>query len=146
MTDIRENQPFLNYAHQAVDEAVKAFLQEGLARHEIVLMGYSQGACLTADYAFNNPARYKAILCFTGGLIGQEGTTWEPHGSFGQCPVFISTSHTNEWVPASRVAETSRIFRAMDADVQEVIYKNRPHEISEDEIVRVQLLLNHLLP
>ena len=141
MANAEENQPHLNYALEVVEKAHKKLNDLGYSNDRIIFMGFSQGACLIAQYALLNPDKYKSIFILTGGYIGQENINWDFDGDFQATPVYLTTSEIDEWVPAGRTKETAAEFEKMNAQVELQIFKNRPHEVSDDEIQQVRKYL-----
>jgi predicted esterase len=138
MMPLADNQPWLDHAHEAVATSIERFTALGLAPSQVVLVGFSQGACLLADFIYRNPTHYKAVCCFTGGLPGEAGSVWPPTGSLSQTPIFLSSSEVDEWVPPARVRETAAVFEQMQGQVSCHIYANRPHEVCEEELAAVR--------
>lgn len=141
MAPIEENEPRLSQALEAYDHWVETITNHGVDRERIVLMGFSQGACLTAEYAVRNPTRYGGLIILTGGAIGPPGTTWDPDGSLENTPAFLGTSDVDEWVPVERVHETTALFRRLGADVTERVYEGMGHLVSDDEVAEIRRLL-----
>ena len=83
----------------------------------LVLGGFSQGACLAAEYALRNPRRYGGLLLFTGGYIGPPGWFPSRSGSFAGTPCFLGTADPDDWVPVWRVHETASVLGALGASV-----------------------------
>lgn len=135
------NEPALSRALARYDQLVAELLAGGLPAERLVLAGFSQGACLTAEYALRHPARYGGVILFTGGLIGPPGTTWEPAGSFGGTPIIIGGSTADPFVPAWRMRESAAVFRAMGAVVTERYYQGTDHLVSDEEIAAAQIIL-----
>ena len=131
---IEKNEPRLSRALEVVDGIVYRLLANGVSKDRIVLAGFSQGACLAAEYAVRHAARYGGILLFTGGLVGPPGTRWEYEGSFGGTPVFFGTSDVDEFVPEERVRESAEVFERMGANVSLRVYPNMDHAVNDDEI------------
>jgi predicted esterase len=104
-------------------------------------MGFSQGACLALEFAGRHARRYGAVVGFSGGLIGPDGTTRDYAGSLAGTPVFLGCSDCDPHIPAARVMESAGVFERMGADVHLQLYKNMPHTISNDEVDRVGALL-----
>jgi predicted esterase len=126
-----------------VDEAVRQLEAAGLDRAQIVLLGFSQGACLACEYVYRNPGRWGGLLALTGGLIGPEGMTWPtPARSLSGTPVLMTNGDVDPWVPLARTRVSADVFRAMGAGVAERVYPGRPHEVVEDEVVAVRALLD----
>ena len=113
----------------------------GYKTEEIVLLGFSQGACVVSQFALLNPDRYRAVVVFTGGYLGEEGVEWAFSGDFQQTPVYVSTSEVDEWVPPSRARETAMAFERLNARVTLDIFEHRPHEVSQEEIERVASMI-----
>ncbi len=129
------NEPWLSSALNLINEIVEEFRLKGIASEHIYLLGFSQGACLTLEFAARNAQKYGGIVAFTGGLIGDKLYPENYKGDFSNTPVWLSTGDHDPHVPLNRVHDTSDILNAMNADVEIEVYKNRPHTIIEDEIV-----------
>src|SRR5690606_5954177 len=102
----------------------------------IFFAGFSQGACLTLEFVTRNARRWGGVAAFTGGLIGDRIYADNYRGDFAGTPVFIGSSDPDAHVPVERVKETTRILKEMGASVEEKIYRDMGHTISEDEIRR----------
>jgi phospholipase/carboxylesterase len=134
MAPAAQNQPALDSALEQVDELVKSILDQGIPSRHIYLLGFSQGACLTAEFATRHAQPYGGLLIFTGGLIGQQLDTSNYQGNFEGTPVLITTGDPDPHVPVSRVEETVKIMEEKEAVVTKKIYKGRPHTILEEEL------------
>ncbi len=135
------NQPWLNSAIDVIDETVNDLSKMGFDRSKIVLLGFSQGACLALEYAARNAHRYGGVIAFTGGLIGDNIQSETYNGSFDQTPVFIGTSDPDPHVPIERIHETVDQLNKMNADVNLKVYKNMGHTITMEEILQANKLL-----
>jgi predicted esterase len=145
MGPIDINEPFLSHAIDDCDRAVEEASEHGSVR--VAIVGFSQGACLAAEYALRRPGRCAALVMFTGGLIGPPGTAWRlasPATSLGGLPVLVTGSEIDEWVPAARVRETADVLKTLGADVRCRIYTDRPHIVGDEEIVEARKLLEHV--
>lgn len=136
-----QNEPWLSSALKLLDKVVQDVRQKGIKNEAIYLLGFSQGACLTLEFAARNAVKYGGIATFTGGLIGERIYSENYSGDFMSTPVFIGTSDPDPHVPVERVNLTAEIFRKMNAEVTLKIYKNMGHTISQDEIDSVNELL-----
>lgn len=128
------NQPGLSSGLSVIRNLVERVEGEGIPRERIILLGFSQGACLTAEFAYRHPGRYGGVVVYSGGLQGPLGTEWGPNGSMEGTPVFLGCSDIDGHVPEVRVHETAEVFRAMGAEVTERIYPGMGHLVNEDEI------------
>jgi predicted esterase len=133
MAPIPENEPGISSGiavlHALIDEAVAA----GVPAEHVVLLGFSQGACLASTAAQRRPQRYGGVVLFSGGLIGPPGTIWREEGGFQGTPVFLGCSDGDAHVPESRVRETAAVFERMGAVVTMRIYPGMGHLVNEDE-------------
>ncbi|MFM0239774.1 alpha/beta hydrolase [Paraburkholderia phytofirmans] len=142
MDPVEENQPMLDHALACVDHAIRQALAKGYTHDRIALVGFSQGACLLSEYMFRNPARWRALIAWTGGLIGPAGMQWPVRADqLKGVPVLLSNGDADPWVPLSRSRETADVFRAMGALVSERVYPARDHGIIDDEIGQARVLL-----
>jgi predicted esterase len=144
MEPVEKNEPYLSYALEVCDDLVNELIGEGIPKRQIVLAGFSQGACLVAEYAAQHADRYGGILLFTGGLIGPPGTRWDYGGSFDGTPVFLGTSDVDEFVPEERVRESARVFESMGANVTLRVYPGMDHVVNDDEIAFAKDILRRI--
>jgi len=137
------NQPHLDLALAAVDAQVRQLEAAGIDRTQIVLLGFSQGACLACEYIYRNPGRWGGLLALTGGLIGPEGTVWPAsEGSLAGTPVLMTNGDSDPWVPLARTRASADVFRAMGASVAERVYPDRAHDVVADEVATVRGFLD----
>jgi predicted esterase len=139
------NEPHLRWALERIEAAVSDLEEHGVRRDRVALVGFSQGACLAAEYVFRSPSRWGAVAALTGGLIGPPETTWEPSGGLAGTPVLFATSDADKWVPLERVKKTAEVFRSMRAEVDLRVYPGRSHRVSDEEIEATRGLLARLL-
>lgn len=137
----RQNEPWLSSALEMLKNLVVGLIDSGIKQEEIYLLGFSQGACLTLEFAARNAKRYGGVIAFTGGLIGDRIRSENYQGDFMNTPVFIGTSDPDPHVPLERVNSTSEVLRKMNAEVTLKVYKNMGHTISQDEISSANSLI-----
>lgn len=142
MADIASNEPGISSGIAVLNALVARVEQAGIPRSRIVLAGFSQGACLTSEYAIRHPSRYGGVLIFTGGAIGPEGTVWNSAGDFKGTPVFLGCSDRDAHVPEARARDTADAFRRLGADVTLRIYPGMGHLVNDDEIAFAQGVLD----
>lgn len=139
---VEHNQPYLAYALEMVHTRVIELQAHGVPLRRIVLIGFSQGACLAAEYAARHAARYGGIILFTGGLIGSQGTTWEYPGDFDGTPMLVGGAEADGWVPLWRMHESVGVFRHMGARVQTHFYPGDSHLVSGAEIAAARAIVH----
>jgi predicted esterase len=145
MAPIAHNEPALSRSLASLADLVDDLIGGGIAANRIVLGGFSQGACLAAEFMVRHPRRYAAAFILTGGLIGPTGTIWPEPKALTGVPVYLSGSEIDAWVPAARVRETEKHLRASGAIVTSRIFERREHLVSDEEIVAVRDLLNGVI-
>ena len=141
LSRIEQNEPGLSSALLVIEGLVQQFEQQGVPADRVVLMGFSQGACLTLEFAARHARRYAAIAGFSGGVIGPPGTPRDYPGWFDSTPVFIGCSDVDPHIPVERVRESAEVYRRMGAAVDERIYTGMGHTINQAEIDAVRNLL-----
>ena len=142
MADTATNEPWLSSALRALDRVVSEAIARGVATERIVLLGFSQGACLMSEYAAGHAARYGGVVIFSGGLIGPPGTAWNYGGSFDGTPVFLGCSDPDAHVPRARVEESAAVFTRMGASVDMRVYPGMGHLVNDDEVSAARELLD----
>jgi predicted esterase len=115
---------------------------DGVSPDRIVLLGFSQGACLSLEFAARHAVRYAGIVALSGGLIGPPGTPRDYAGSFDGTPVLLGCSDIDPHIPLERVHESAAVFRRMGAAVDERIYPRMGHTVNGDEIGAVEAMLS----
>jgi predicted esterase len=137
---IESNEPYLSSALDMLAGLLNRVL-ETVPAERVVLLGFSQGACLTLEFAARNARRYGAVVGLSGGLIGPDGTPRDYPGQFDATPVFLGCSDVDPHIPKQRVLDTAEVFKAMGATVSVRLYPGMPHTVSEDELTVVRMLL-----
>ena len=135
LAPISANEPWLTGALQAVDRVVETAINRGIPTERIGLLGFSQGACLTLEYAARHPKRYGAVIGFSGGLIGDDdGIREDLSGNLAETPVFLGCSDQDFHIPESRVHQADMVLSRMEANVTKRIYQGMGHTINADEL------------
>ncbi len=142
LAPIAANQPWLDSALARVETLVANLLSRRVPSERIVIMGFSQGACLSVEFAARHPRRYGAVIALTGGLIGPAGTPRNYPGSLAGTPVFLGSGDPDSHVPFERVRETEQVLARMGAEVELRRYPGMGHGINEDEIDACRAMLN----
>jgi phospholipase/carboxylesterase len=144
LAPLSQNEPWLSSALSLIKETLKDVIDKGISEQNIYFLGFSQGACLTLEFAARNATKFGGVAAFTGGLIGDRIYRENYQGDFKQMPVFIGSSDPDPHVPVVRVGETTRILQSMNADVTERVFQNMGHTISKEEIDLANKLVFHL--
>lgn len=134
MAPIEENEPGISSGIAVVYSLIDEIAAAGIPLGRIVLLGFSQGACLTSTAGQRRPARYGGVVVFSGGLIGPPGTAWSEQGSFHSTPVFFGCSDADSHVPEHRVRDSAAVYERMGAAVTTRIYPGMGHLVNDDEL------------
>jgi predicted esterase len=138
---IESNEPWLTGALATIDRVVDSVHAVGIPDQRIVLGGFSQGACLTSEYAARRARRWGGVAAFSGGLIGPPGHVFTYDGRFDGMPAFFGCSDIDAHIPEPRVHESAAIYTAMGANVTVKIYPGMDHTIVDDELHIVKAML-----
>lgn len=141
MAPISQNEPYLSDALTTLSDVVRDFERQGVPSERIVLLGFSQGACLALEFAARNARRFGGIVGLSGGLIGPEGTPRNYAGSLAGTPVFLGCSDADFHIPLVRVHESTKVLTKLDGNVTEIIYPGMAHTIVQDEVDHVKKIL-----
>ena len=140
------NQPFLDSALRRIESLVKGLIDRGIPSERIALLGFSQGACLTLEFAARHPRRYGAgdrvdrrLDRPPGGPPAITSARWRGP------PVFLGTSDPDPHVPLARVRETEAVLKRMSATVELRSYPGLPHTINDDELAVCRALLQGVI-
>jgi len=141
LAPIERNEPGISSGLQVLASLVDEARAHGIPPNRVVLMGFSQGACLSLEFAARHAQRYAAVIGLSGGLIGPPRTPRDYKGSLDGTPVFLGCSDVDPHIPLERVKETSEVFRRMGAEVDERIYPRMGHTVNRDELDAINALL-----
>lgn len=140
LSPVKQNEPWLSSALDLVHELVLDIHKAGIPSDKIYLLGFSQGACLTLEFATRQAQQWGGVIAFTGGLIGDKINPKHYKGDFGGTQVFIGNSDVDPHVPQERSEESRTLMEKLGARVTLKIYPKMPHTINENEIETVNEL------
>ena len=144
MAPTEENEPGISSGIEVVHSLIEEVVDAGIPTDRIMLLGFSQGACLMCTAAQRRPDRYGGVIAFSGGLIGPSGTVWAEQGTFRSTPAFFGCSDVDAHVPEVRVRESATVYQRMGADVTVRIYPGMGHLVNEEEMSFARDLLSQL--
>lgn len=144
LAPVAANEPYLSSALSAIGRGVAAARAAGIPAHRIVLVGFSQGACLSLEYAARNATRYGGVAAFAGARVGDVYTSANDHGTFDGTPVFLGCSNDDPHIPEARVRESARLFAVQGATVDLRMYDGVGHNIVGDQIDALRAMIQNL--
>jgi phospholipase/carboxylesterase len=137
------NEPGISSGLAVIESLVAGVMSRGLPGEKILLLGFSQGACLASEFVIRHPRRYGGLLVLSGGLIGAPGTSWDDvTATLDGMPVFLGCSDVDAHIPKERVLESETVFARLGARVTRRLYPGMGHLVNEDEIAEVQRVVD----
>ena len=143
---LERNEPYLTSALGVVDATVeRAVTDLGVPRDRVVLLGFSQGACVAAEYAARDPSP-SPLVVLSGTLLGPtvDADRYAEGGRFEAAPVFVGCGADDTRIDVGRVRATADVFRSLGGDVTERVYDGVGHAVTDDEFAHVGGLLERL--
>src|SRR4029077_7096144 len=137
---LEANEPYLSSALDVLS-SLMAEVEMSVPAGRLVLLGFSQGACLALEFAARHARRFGGVVGLSGGLIGPDGTPRDYPGSFELTPVFLGCSDVDPHIPKARVIETGGLFEGMGADLTLRLYPGMGHTVIPDELEAVRAIV-----
>ena len=138
---MEQNEPYLSSALAKVGSVLAQVAEAGIPPERTVLLGFSQGACLSLEYIARNAQRYGGVAGLSGALIGPDGALRDYPGSLAGTPIFLGCSDIDPHIPAARVRESASVLEKLGAQVTMRLYPGLGHTVSRDEADEVNKIL-----
>ena len=145
LAPIPSNEPGISSGMAAIRATLDRVRAAGIPIERTVLLGFSQGACLSIEFAARHARRYGGIACLSGGLIGPDGTPSDYQSSLDGTPVFLGCSDVDAHIPAPRVRQSAEVMRWLGGEVTMRLYPGMGHTVNEDEIEFVRGMMAALV-
>lgn len=145
LAPLSSNEPWLSSALAVLAGVLARVAEAGIPPERTLLLGFSQGACLTLEFTARHAQRYGGVAGLSGGLIGPEGTPRDDLGTLAGTPVFLGCSDVDPHVPKERVEHTAEVLGRLGADVTVRLYPNMDHTVNRNEIEFVRGMMDRLL-
>ncbi|HEV2461690.1 MAG TPA: alpha/beta hydrolase [Ktedonobacterales bacterium] len=135
------NEPWLSSALATLDSVIDDIMAAAVPLARIMLLGFSQGACLALEYVARHARHYGGVVGWSGGLLGPDGTPRDYAGSLAGTPVFLGCSDVDPHIPKARVDLTAEVMRRLGGEVSERLYPGMGHTVNQDEIDFVRAMM-----
>jgi predicted esterase len=149
MEPLESNEPFLTRSVERCHRLIKDASEGGrLGPEQLFIVGFSQGACIAVEYALRHPGCCRAIVVFSGCLMGPPGTDWRPAEgkTLRGLRVFLTGSDMDEWIPEERTRQTAQVLTNLGAEVEMHVYPSRTHLVSNLELSEARTFLASTVP
>ncbi|MEW6421518.1 MAG: VOC family protein [Deinococcota bacterium] len=135
-----QNQPHLDRALATVDAVVNDLEAQGIPARNVVLGGFSQGACLALEYASRAGRTLGGVVAFSGALI-----TLDQTGNLPGMPIFMGVAPDDAHIPLARFEESAAQLRARGAQVEARVYPGLGHRINQDELDAARRIMQRVV-
>lgn len=140
-----QNQPGIKSGLQSIYDQIEIIEKAGISKGKIIILGFSQGACLASEYVARHPQKFGGLVALSGGLIGDEIEKDSYQGSLEDTEIFLGCSDVDPHIPKERVDLTEQVLKSLEGNVTKKIYKNMAHTVNRDEINQIRKIMANLL-
>src|SRR6266849_8843776 len=145
LAPIPSNEPGLSSGLAVIASILDQLAGANISAERTIILGFSQGACLSLEYVARNARRYGGVIALSGGLIGPEGTPRDYPGSLAGTPVFLGCSDIDPHIPKERVLHSARVLQALGGQVTAKLYPRLGHTINRDEILMARNIVGEVI-
>ncbi|WP_334192983.1 alpha/beta hydrolase [Pararhodobacter sp.] len=109
----------------------------------LLLAGFSQGACLSLEYAFSGASPPEALAALTGCRVGTPNCARASALPPG-LPVYLTGGDQDPWIPVHAFAEAAQELGEGGARLRADLFPGRGHEVADAEIAMLGRILADL--
>lgn len=106
----------------------------------LVIGGFSQGACLTLEYAMRHGPWNGAMASLTGCRVGTS-TCDRPFADLDCMPAYLTGSDKDPWIPVDAFASAAATLARARSRLTCAVIPDRAHEVSDREIATLDEML-----
>lgn len=145
LTPLADNEPGITSGLNKISSTLFYLNEQGIPTDKIILLGFSQGACLVLEYSSRFPQKFGGVAGLSGGLIGPDGIERKISGSLENTKIFLGCSDVDPHIPIERVHFTEEHLKKLNGDLTKIIYPGMGHTVNDDEIRNVKFLMKEIL-
>ena len=145
LAPLADNEPYLSSALTLVAGLFDRLAGIGFPPEKVMLVGFSQGACLSLEFVARNARRYGGVAGLSGGLIGPDDAPRDYPGSLGGTPIFLGCSDVDFHIPKERVLHSAEVLRKLGGEVTDRLYHGMGHTVNQDELAFVTEMMGRLV-
>ncbi|HZR42663.1 MAG TPA: phospholipase [Ktedonobacteraceae bacterium] len=144
LAPLASNEPGISSGLTVIASLFERLTDAGIGPERTILLGFSQGACLSLEFASRNARRYGGVVGLSGGLIGPDGTKRDYPGSLQETPIFLGCSDRDMHIPKERVLFSSEVLQQQGGRVITRLYPHMGHTVNDDELEAVRAMMASL--
>ncbi len=141
LAPLANNEPGISSGLAVIAALFERLTDAGIGPERTILLGFSQGACLSLEFASRNACRYGGVAGLSGGLIGPDGTKRDYPGSLQGTPIFLGCSERDMHIPKERVQFSSEVLQRQGGTVTARLYPHMGHTVNDDELEAVRAMM-----
>ena len=145
LAPISSNEPGLSSGLVTIANVLAQLKEAAIPIERTMILGFSQGACLSLEFVARNARRYRGVVGLSGGLIGPDGTPRDYTGSLEGTPIFLGCSDIDPHIPKERVEFSAEIMRKLGGDVTARLYPKMGHTVNRDEVRFIRTMMPALV-
>jgi phospholipase/carboxylesterase len=145
LAPISSNEPGLSSGLVSIDNVLAQLKEAAIPIERTMILGFSQGACLSLEFVARNARLYGGVVGLSGGLIGPDGTPRDYTGSLEGTPIFLGCSDRDPHIPKERVEFSAEIMRKLGGDVTSRLYPKMGHTVNRDEVRFIRTMMAALI-
>ncbi|QZP39326.1 alpha/beta hydrolase [Halobaculum magnesiiphilum] len=142
---VESNEPGRTSGLQAIRDSVSKANEAEIPTDRVMVLGFSQGACLASEFVARNPTLYGGLAVLSGGLIGKSVDPDDYDGDLENTPVFLGCSDVDPHIPEERVHKSAMVFEQLNGDVTKRLYEGMGHGINQDEVDYVSEMVTDIV-
>ena len=156
LAPLSANESGLGSGLSVVTALLEDLSEQGFGPERIVIVGFSQGACLALETTSRLARPFRAAAALSGGLIGTGEAGGPPQddlygrpaklfaydGRLDGVPVLLGCHERDPHIPLARVRESAEVLDTMGATTETLVIPGTGHGIIAEEAVWLRKQLN----
>ena len=150
------NEPGLSSALKRFSVIMDSLARDGFGPEKVILVGFSQGACLVLEHVARHPRKWRGVVAMSGALLGTSEKAESPRDSLNGhvpkkfnydshlagIPIHLGCHTDDPVIPIARVRKSKAVLRDMGAAVTLREAQGRMHGIIPGDIEALRALID----
>lgn len=142
---IKDNRAHVTSAIEVIEACLRYGEDNNIARTSTIVAGFSQGACITAEFLRTvRGANVSGAAILSGGIIGTDAEVANMHEAdirLKDVSIYMGSDKQDPYISVDRLEETRRILEGLQATVQLETFNDLGHGVNQEELNAIQRLL-----